>query len=367
MKSIAIFNNKGGVGKTTLTYHAACALSEIGHKVLLVDLDPQSSLTLYGLSEEEIDSTWSFEEPYIEDFQHARSSANESQFCSLLKNPRSVHFLLKPTEDGVADIEHLPPPNWIFNNLGLISGRLSLHTYEDRISSRWSDAYRGDPLAIRTITKIRNLCERYAEEYGFTYALVDTSPSLGILNKVIISTLDGFLVPCAPDAFSLYGIGNIGRSLGRWKKEFDIMSQLQSEVKRRQFPQQFVQFLGFSIYNARRYYGQNELNLASAHYNYARKIPETIKTYISNELRCHLSEKHIETPIGGEKIMHSHSTLPNMAQKYRFPMWKVPDTNLERQDKPTIMGNRQRYYDTKDAYIEFANDLIKRVESLEGE
>ena len=47
MKSIAVFNNKGGVGKTTLTYHLGCALAELGHKTLLVDLDPQSNLTLF--------------------------------------------------------------------------------------------------------------------------------------------------------------------------------------------------------------------------------------------------------------------------------------------------------------------------------
>ena len=42
MKSISVFNNKGGVGKTTLTYHVGHALSELGFKVLLIDADPNA-------------------------------------------------------------------------------------------------------------------------------------------------------------------------------------------------------------------------------------------------------------------------------------------------------------------------------------
>ena len=52
MKTVAIFNNKGGVGKTTLGYHTASALAELGHRTLLVDLDPQSNLTLFGVGVE---------------------------------------------------------------------------------------------------------------------------------------------------------------------------------------------------------------------------------------------------------------------------------------------------------------------------
>ena len=52
MKLLTIFNNKGGVGKTTLLYHLACALTELGKKVLLIDLDSQCNLTLYGIDVE---------------------------------------------------------------------------------------------------------------------------------------------------------------------------------------------------------------------------------------------------------------------------------------------------------------------------
>ena len=46
-KVISIVNNKGGVAKTTTAFNLSCALSRLGKRVLMIDLDPQSSLTIY--------------------------------------------------------------------------------------------------------------------------------------------------------------------------------------------------------------------------------------------------------------------------------------------------------------------------------
>ena len=154
--------------------------------------------------------------------------------------------------------------------------------------------------------------------------MIDTSPSLGILNKVIISTVDGFLIPCMPDMFSLYGIQNIGTSLKSWKRDFDTIFNLLSDAKLSHFPKNFVSFLGFTIFNARKYTGSSEWDLSKAHHNYAKQIPATIEKYIDADHRKHLTREQLENPIGEMAIMHSYSTLPNMAQKYRTPMWKVP-------------------------------------------
>lgn len=367
MKTIAIFNNKGGVGKTTLTYHTAYALSELGHRVLLIDLDPQSNLTLFGLNIDDLSQIWQEEDPFVDDFDRSRKEMDQEDFKNLLSSSRSIHFLLKPTEDGTADLEQLAHPTKISSNLDLIPGRLSIHMYENKIAGRWSEAYQGDPLAIRTITQIRQLCSQYAETRGYDYVLFDTSPSLGILNKVIIATSDAFFVPCMPDMFSLYGIKNIGNALVSWKKEFDTMYKLLSDQKRQYFPKDFVQFLGFTIFNARKYAGMgNPWDLAQAHYNYATQIQETIITCIDEEVRSAFSDDVISEPIGSTAVMHSHSTLPNMAQKYRCPIWQVPDCpTLDSEDKATISGNRAKYEATKKGYHSFAEDLLKRLKMLE--
>lgn len=367
MKSIAIFNNKGGVGKTTLTFHTAYALAELGRKTLLLDLDPQSNLSLFGLTEDGLHDIWVAEDGFVDDFDAARRSCSQDEFTKLLRTARSAHFLLKPTEDGTGDIGALPPALQLHTNLGLIPGRLTLHMYEDRIGSRWSQAFVGDPLAIRTIVRIRQICQEYADRDGFEFILIDTSPSLGVLNRTIISTVDGFIIPCMPDMFSLYGIRNIGKALGAWTKEFRTMHSLLPAAKRDFLPERYVRFLGFTIFNAKRYTTTNNpWNLAKAHYHYAQQIPGTIQDFIPNEAYAHLTRQLLEVPIGGTSVMHSHSTLPSMAQKYKSPMWLVPRNHkLEPDDRGTIAGNRARYEETQSTYQTFANDMLARLSSLE--
>lgn len=365
MKIISVFNNKGGVGKTTLAYHLACAFSEMGKNVLMIDLDPQCNLTLCSIDEEKLHRIWEDEDDFIEDFEIAKNKIGNGKFNDINSNSRTIHYLLKPAEEGTGELDRLPPVLNIRKNLDLIPGRLTLHMYEYRISERWSGAYQGDSLSIRTITKIRSIAIAYAEQNKYDYILIDTSPSLGALNKVIISTVDGFIIPCLPDMFSLYGIRNIGKALGQWKKELDTIYQLISNEKRRYFPNNFVQFLGYTIYNARKYKGATKWDLAIAHYNYAKQIPGTIEKYISYEMRKHLTPEMLRDPIGETAVMHSHNTLPGMSQKYKLPIWDIPNhNNLDKEDKSTISGNRDNYEKTKEGYLFFANDILKRINKI---
>lgn len=365
MKIISVFNNKGGVGKSTLAFHLAYALSEMGKKTLMIDLDPQSNLTLQCIAPEELEQLWQEEEVYIEDFQEALENSGDT-FENFVKKPRSIHCLLKPIEDGVYESFILGEVYNINSNLGLIPGRLSLHSYEDKISKSWSDAFLGDPQALRVITSIRNICLEAKEKYGYEYVIIDTSPSLGILNRVLISMSTGFFVPCMPDMFSTFGLTNIGQALKVWKTQFETMYSLLPDKKRNIFPKNFVKFLGFTIYNAKKYTGQNSLDLAAAHYSYVQQLPELIKKHIPAECYNHLPENLIEQPIGLQAVMHSHNTLPSMLQKYRVPIWLVPQqSDLLSTDKATISGNRELYFEKKALYHEFANSLLKRLEGLD--
>lgn len=376
MKIISLFNNKGGVGKSTLAFHLGCALSEMGHKTLFVDLDPQCNLTIYGMFEEILHSIWEEEDLFIDDYEHAlRQNSNIFQNC------RSIHFLLKPVEDGVGELDTLPPVYPLSPNLDLIPGRLSIHKYENKIAERWNGMYQGDNLSIRTITNIRNICQKYAEQNHYEYVIIDTSPSLGILNKVIISTVDGFIIPAQPDMFSLYGIRNIGNSLEVWQKDFNTIYTLISEDKRNKFPSEFVQFLGYTIYNAKKYTKDrddaNPYGLAQAHYQYVNRIPETIRTFIKESNRTKLTEDQIKKPIGENAVIHTHNTFPAMAQALKCSIWNVPDkyAELKRSDPDYIrfledngfkynQGNNGLMKALQKNYHSFVDDFLSRIQGL---
>lgn len=163
----------------------------------------------------------------------------------------------------------------------------------------------------------------------------------------------------------MYGIRNIGSALKTWRKQFESIFHFLSDVKRNQFPSKFVKFLGYTIYNAKKYSGStNPLDLAVAQYNYAQQIPSTIDSSIDKEnmIEC-AGLKH---SIGGKAVIHTHNTLPNMAQKYHKPIWLLPDHDLDSDDRPTITANRSIYYSTREAYKLFAEDFLTRVDCLHG-
>ncbi|MDM8561603.1 AAA family ATPase [Candidatus Parabeggiatoa sp. HSG14] len=321
MKIISVFNNKGGVGKTTLTYHLAHILAEMDKKVLILDMDSQCNMTLYGMQEETLEKIWRDEDYVIDNgFESAKQQMKEDDFNNLFKTTRTMHFLLKSVEEGISDFEELPPPINLANNLDLIPSRLTLFQYENKIAERWTGIFLGEPLPIRTVTRIRKLAELYSEKNHYDFVIIDTSPSLGILNKVIISTVDGFMIPCLPDMFSLYGIKNIGEVLTKWQRDFSICLQFISKEKCKAFPKKPVRFLGYTIYNAKKGENQKYNWLTKAHFDYVQQIPDTIKKHIAERVREHLSEEMVRTSIGNDAIMHSHNTLTNMAQKYKAPI-----------------------------------------------
>ncbi|MFZ4106170.1 ParA family protein [Flavobacterium sp.] len=376
MKIISVFNNKGGVGKSTLTYHLGNSLAELGHKVLMVDLDPQCNLTICAMMEETLHQIWEEEDSFIDDYERALVQNPE-----IVNTPRSIHFILKPAEDGISEPQNIPPPYSIGGNIDLLPGRLSLHKYENKIAERWSGVYQGDNLSIRTVTNIRSICQRYAEIHNYEYVLIDTSPSLGILNKVIMSTVDGFFIPAQPDMFSLYGIRNIGNALQLWQREFTSIYSLLSDDRRSKFPSHFVQFLGFTIYNAKKYTRDNEpfneYNLAQAHYQYVTQIPDTIINFIQESNRTRVPDELISRPIGGSAIIHSHNTFPAMAQALKCPMWRVPEVyaGLESTNLDYLLflmqngfeynrGNNGRLREIGENYRIFTKDLITRINTL---
>jgi len=124
---------------------------------------------------EGIHDIWADEDPFIDDYDAARKTLSQDAYNRALRQLRSIHFLLKPTEDGTAELENQPPTAQLGLNVDLLPGRLTLHLYEAKVGERWSGVYQGDPLAIRTATRVRALAQQYTEQHGYDFVIFDTS------------------------------------------------------------------------------------------------------------------------------------------------------------------------------------------------
>ncbi len=195
MKTIAFFNNKGGVGKTTLTVHVAWMLQHLGARVLVADFDPQANLSAALLDQSRIEAIW--------DTTPATTIAG------------AIQPLLEHLGDlGPVHVEQLA------DGLGLVPGDLALARFEDRLAEAWPKCLDDNPAsahdAFRVTTALYRAAADGARQMGADVVLLDVGPSLGALNRSALVAADWVVVPLAADLFSLRGLTNLGPTLRDW-------------------------------------------------------------------------------------------------------------------------------------------------------
>jgi chromosome partitioning protein len=195
---IAFFNNKGGVGKTSLVYHLAWMYFDLGLRVVTADFDPQANLTAAFLDEEKLEEIWEGKDP-------------------LLAN--TVFQCVQPLLSGIGDIAD-PVLEEIEDGLSLLIGDLQLSGFEDELSSQWSDCLDRKERAFRVISAFWRLLSRAAASSHADVVLVDLGPNLGAINRAALIAADYVVVPLSPDLFSLQGLKNLGPTLRRWREEW---------------------------------------------------------------------------------------------------------------------------------------------------
>lgn len=196
MKTIAFFNNKGGVGKTSLVYHLAWMYADRGLRTLAVDLDPQANLSAMFLEEERLAGLW-------EDNDQA-----------------TIYESLLPLMNRTGDISpaHVEP---VAERLGLICGNLALSRFEDLLSENWPKCLDGQEAAFRVITAFHRIIEQAAKTHAAELVLIDVGPNLGAINRSALIASEQVVLPLAPDLFSLQGLKNLGPTLRDWRKGWE--------------------------------------------------------------------------------------------------------------------------------------------------
>jgi cellulose biosynthesis protein BcsQ len=194
---VAFFNNKGGVGKTTLVYHVAWKLADLGLHVLAADLDPQANLTGAFLDEDDLEEIWP-DPPAL---------------------PLTIFGSLRPLIKGTGDITGAPARD-IGSYLSLVPGDIALSSFEDELSAQWPNCLDGNERAFRVTSAFWRILQDAAAGSGAQVILMDLGPNLGAINRAALIAADFVVVPLAPDLFSLQGLRNLGPSIRKWRADW---------------------------------------------------------------------------------------------------------------------------------------------------
>lgn len=204
-KRIAIFNHKGGIGKTTLTINIAAALADKGKRVLVVDSDPQCNLTSDLFSEDVVNDLLD------------QSDSNEG---------RTIWSALKPVWAGTGGYRVVDAFETAVSNLFLVPGDIKLSNFEVALNELWVECFSRRLRGLNGTNALSALTNEVAAKESADFIFYDTGPNIGPLNRVILLDCDYFIVPASCDLFSVRALNTLGQTLILWMKDWQIIAEL---------------------------------------------------------------------------------------------------------------------------------------------
>ena len=329
---LTFFNNKGGVGKTSLVYHLAWTLSQTGHRVLACDLDPQANLTSAFLDEESVEPLW--------------DGAKGDHGTTIFK---CVAPLL-----AVADL--LPPAlQEITPDLKLIPGDLALSGFEDTLSAEWPNALGSSNLyrPFRILTSFWTVMQRGADDMDADIILADVGPNLGAINRSALIATDHVVVPLGADLFSLQGLRNLGPTLKRWRMDWKTRKRnWQSSENEPKFslPDGRMEAIGYIVQ-------QHSVRLSRPVKAYDKWVNRMPRAY-AEDLLGQDNGPFPDSPQNDGRclatVKHYRSLVP-MAQESRKPIFDLTSAD------GAIGGHAAAVNDARKDFRELAKIIIKKA------
>lgn len=284
---VTFFNNKGGVGKTSLVYHLACMFADLGTRVLVADLDPQANLTSLFFDDDVIEELW---------------------------DPRQERTLYDPIaqmidhEGGLGDA-HIEP---IWRNLSALVGTPRLASLEGELAESWSKCLEGKPAPFKVMKAFSDVLQDGADRARAEVILVDVGPSLGAINRAALVASDFVVTPLGADLFSLAGIQNLGRWLAETRKGW----QLRLGVTQMPLPQGAMTPAGYIVSQHVERAGRP----AKAYQKWMARIPSI---YADSMLRqVSATDDPLLDPNCLGVVKHFRSLMP-LAQEARKPIFHL--------------------------------------------
>lgn len=193
MKAVAFFNNKGGVGKTTLLCNVAAYFAESGLRVCVVDCDPQCNASQYLFHDEVLEKMLAEPQQTI-----------ESLFTSLMA--------------GEGHASRVPIKRSASFGVDVVCGSPGLSMAEDFLAEEWASLNTQRGLSSTMVFHRMLLLLR-----DYDYVFFDVSPSLGSINRTVLLSSDYFISPISIDIFSLKAFENISQWMTKWRLHWDYL------------------------------------------------------------------------------------------------------------------------------------------------
>lgn len=301
MKTIVVFNNKGGVGKTTFLCNLASYLQiSHGKKVIVVDADPQANATTYSLNDELT----------LTLFTKANNIGTLNDVFKELR--KTGHYYNK-------ELPILKSTRFEFD---IIPGDPSISLFEDFLSKDWFDGINGEARALRTTLIFGNLNESL-KLLEYDYVFYDVGPSLGAINRSVLLAADYYILPMSSDIFSLKAIDNIKVSLKSWGDNFEKGLKEYSENEGEEFKLNDVSIkfnLLFLGYITQQYLTKTREGKKVAVNAYEKIIKQIPKAILENLVPENSRLKNENYELG--EIPNLHSLVP-LSQSANAPIFKL--------------------------------------------
>jgi|GEM_PF-572662 chromosome partitioning protein len=288
VKVIALFNNKGGVGKTTTIWNLATSLAEQGKKVLLIDFDPQCNLSIAALGNQE--------------FARYLDSSKDLPYGRTIRA-----FALPYIQQSAPGNPYIAQPQYNKNeNLDIVPGDFWLNNFSD-ILNVGTDVIGG--AGLYRFLMPSSLIEAVEREFGkrYDFALIDLPPSFNTLVRAALYSSDYFLVPCTPDLFSAYCVGLIGQVLPQFIEDWEqgkrryLDSNSYDEIIRQKGQPKFGGWI-FNGFDTRRKTFSNEVAKTGADQAQFINVQNSIETSLIPKLQGIKSYSAIPSFIDKEPI-----------------------------------------------------------------
>jgi chromosome partitioning protein len=322
---IAFFNNKGGVGKTSLVYHLAWMYADMGLRVVATDLDPQSNLTSAFLDEDRLVELWP-------DGDH----------------PDTIFGCIRPIQRGIGDIGN-PYLEIIDSSLALLVGDLLLSGFEDNLSEAWPKCLGGDERSFRIMSAFWRIMQKAATIHQASVILMDLGPNLSAINRAALIASDYVVVPLSPDLFSLQGLRNLGPTLRQWRHDWQQRMTMNPDADLL-LPSGHMLPMGYIVL-------QHAVRMdrpVKAYDRWIARIPDEYQKYVLNEPES-INLQIQADPNCLALLKHYRSLMP-LAQEAHKPMFYL---------KPADGAMGSHMHSVQSAYADF-NTLARKIMEKTG-